>query len=219
AASASADGSSVICNAIIQGKPSLVEFRPGQQRRIIGQFTRAKFPDSLDATGETLLLEGECDAGRGDVDLFLARRSTGFRLEPLVNAPANEAHGQLSPDGKFVAYSSDESGRAEVLVQPVPATGERWVISNSGGDQPQWRGDGGELFYVSADAKIMSVAIRSTAPFRTAEPEALFATQLSPTGVLGVRNQYLVTSDGQRFIVLEPVQSPRSNELSVITSR
>lgn len=215
---APADGSRVFASATTEGKQSLVEILPGTQRRIIGQFQKAKYPDSTDATGDLLLIEGQPENERNDFDLFVARRGNGFKLEPLLHSPANESHGQLSLDGKFVAYSSDESGRGEVYVQPVPPTGERWVVSNNGGDQARWRGDAGELFYLAPDGKIMSVAIRSVAPFQTAEPEALFTTQISLGSVLADRNQYLVTPDGQRFLVLEPVPSTRGNELSVITN-
>lgn len=215
---APADGSRVFASATTDGKQSLVEILPGTQRRIIGQFRKAKYPDSTDATGDLLLIEGQPENERNDFDLFVARRSNGFKLEPLLHSPANESHGQLSPDGKFVAYSSDESGRGEVYVQPVPPTGERWAISNNGGDQARWRGDSGELFYLAPDGKMMSVAIRNAAPFQTAEPEALFTTQIPLGSILADRNQYLVMPDGQRFLVLEPVPSTRGNELSVIAN-
>jgi hypothetical protein len=217
-AAASPDGARVVCTAVVDAKPVLVEIVPGKQRRIVGTFRKAKYPDYFDATGETLVIEGEREDARGDFDLYLARRSNDFKLEPLLDAPTNETHGQLSPDGKFIAYTSDESGRAEVYVQPVPTTGQRWQATTDGGDQPQWRGDGRELFYLAPDAKIMSIAVSAAPSFQLAQPQPLFTTQLAPTSVLGSRNQYLATTSGQRFLILEPVQSVHANELSVITT-
>ncbi len=220
-AAAAPDGSTVISAAIVNGKQTLVEFLPGRQRKVVAEFKKDKWPDYFDRRGQTLLLDGAREDGRGDNDVYMAQRSNGFKLEALLDSPANESKAQLSLDGKLVAYSSDESGRAEVYVQPVPPTGAKWQVSTAGGGQAQWRGDGKEIFYLSPDAKIMSVPVKSLAPFEAGEPATLFATHLEATsvvGVLGDRNQYLVTGDGQRFLLLEPVQSPHANELSVITN-
>src|SRR5204862_49735 len=84
---------------------------------------------------------------------------------------------QFSPDGRFVAYVSDESGRAEVYVQSFPASGGKWQISTGGGDQPQWRRDGGELFYMAPDKKLMAVPIAPGNEFAPGSPVALFAAR------------------------------------------
>ncbi len=108
---------------------------------------------------------------------------------------------QLSPDGRWVAYASDESGRAEVYVQTFPASGGKWQISTGGGDAPQWRRDGRELFYLSPDKTLMAVAIAAGDTLEPGSPVALFPTRV-PTGSLtSDRNHLVVAADGQRFLV------------------
>lgn len=115
----------------------------------------------------------------------------------------NETQGQFSPDGKWVAYTSDESGTEQVYVQPFPASGSKWQISNSGGWQPRWRGDGKELFYVAPDGKLMAAAIltgSNNTRFETSDLRALFQTSIlafEPSRYLF----YDVTADGRRFLI------------------
>jgi Tol biopolymer transport system component len=109
----------------------------------------------------------------------------------------------FSPDGRFVAYNSTESGKAEVYVVPFPATGARkWQISTSGGVQPRWRRDGRELFYLGPDGSMMAVDIELGAAVTVSTPRALF-----PTGITASANldQYTVTGNGQQFILMQPV--------------
>ena len=75
---------------------------------------------------------------------------------PIVNAPFEERQGQFSPDGRWVAYQSNESSRSEIYVQPFPGvSGGKWQVSKAGGTQPRWRHDGKELFFISLDGKLM----------------------------------------------------------------
>ncbi len=106
-----------------------------------------------------------------------------------------------------MAYISNESGRIEVFVQPFPASGGKWQISTGGGSQPRWRGDGKELFYVSADGKIMAVEVRTTPQFEARIPRTLFQTSIvvSGLGLGGGQSNYIfryaVTADGKRFLI------------------
>ena len=83
---------------------------------------------------------------------------------PFLRSEFNELLGQLSPDSHWMAYASDESGRREVYVRPFPAAEGQWKISLAGGDQPRWRGDGKELFFVGADGMMIAVAVRGGSP-------------------------------------------------------
>jgi len=131
----------------------------------------------------------------------------------------NADHARFSPDGKWVAYRSPPgyATDGEVYIQPFPATGARWQISTAGGNEPQWRGDGRELFYVTggAPAKIMAVDIAvKNGAIQAGIPHALFAVQLEASMA---RNRWLVTRDGQKF--LAPVaqeQKPAATKLGVI---
>jgi eukaryotic-like serine/threonine-protein kinase len=107
----------------------------------------------------------------------------------------------VSPDGRWVAYNSEESGQWEVYVASFPDFVGKRQVSVAGGMQPRWRRDGRELFYVTPRGDMMSVVIRTVPRLETDTPKALFTTNLVPTPAWP---QYAVTPDGQRFLVMEP---------------
>jgi dipeptidyl aminopeptidase/acylaminoacyl peptidase len=120
----------------------------------------------------------------------------------------DEIEGQFSPDGRWLAYVSNESGRDEIYVQAFPDAGGKWQISTSGGLQPRWRRDGQELFFVAPDNRLMAAPIRvapGTKALEAGAPVALFPTRLA-TGVnivpagFQARAQYAVAADG-RFLM------------------
>jgi Tol biopolymer transport system component len=123
----------------------------------------------------------------------------------LVQTRFQEWMGQLSPDSRWLAYVSDESGRAEVYVQrftPTKGAGGKWQISTAGGGQPRWRGDGKELFYLAPDRKLMSVEVTvDGASFQRTAPRALFEMRvnLAASGLYVYR--YAPSQDGKRFLV------------------
>jgi Tol biopolymer transport system component len=123
---------------------------------------------------------------------------------PFLRSEFNEINGQLSPDSRWMAYTSDESGQREVYVRPFPAGEGRRKISTQGGEQPRWRGDGNELFFLGADGNMMAVAVKS-APrakpsFDTGTPRSLFAARLAQV-FNDTLFEYDVTSDGERFLL------------------
>ncbi len=121
---------------------------------------------------------------------------------PVVQTPFAETRASFSPDGRWLAYQSNESGRAEVYVQAFPdPAGGRWQISPSGGTEPVWRADGKELFYLGPDLKLMSVPIPGGESLQPGAPVALFPAHVQ---AITVRNHYLATADGQRFLFLSP---------------
>jgi WD40-like Beta Propeller Repeat len=114
-----------------------------------------------------------------------------------------ERDGQFSPDGKWIAYQSNESGRMEILVQQFPGPGDKLQISTNGA-QARWRPDGKELFYIALDGRLMAVPIRFVANGQSVEigtPAALFATHVG--GAIQGTNTpyYVVSSDGQQFLM------------------
>jgi Tol biopolymer transport system component len=135
-----------------------------------------------------------------------------------VQTEFNEGHGRFSPDGKWVAYASDESGRAEVYVQPFPGPGQRWQISTTGGDQPAWRSDGKEFFYIAPDRKLMAVSIKAGTGIEAGVPQALFEAPVRTTSVTGSRNQYIATPDGQRFLVITLLEEATRPPITVVTN-
>jgi Tol biopolymer transport system component len=138
----------------------------------------------------------------------------GGKPEPVLTGPANTQHTQLSPDGRWLAYVSDESGREEVLVRSYPEGRQRFAISASGGTQPQWKGDGRELFYVTPDRKMMSVEMPAPGAGEPSRPRVLFQSRILPE--IESRNHYAVTRDGQRFLVNERVEEESSRPIVVV---
>jgi len=127
-----------------------------------------------------------------------------------------EDEGRFSPDGKWLAYQSYESGRAEVYIQPFPPTGEKWQISNDHGGQPEWRGDGRELYYSvhAVPARIMAVDIAAKDhAIHAGTPRLLFQTVLQDSGA---RSRWVVTRDGQKFLAVVPVNEERVDSFKVI---
>lgn len=119
----------------------------------------------------------------------------------------NQIHSQVSPDGRWIAYASNESGRYEVFVQTFPAPGGKWQVSKDGGVYSKWRGDGREIFYYSADGQLMAVPVASATALEVGSAVPLFRAQMlnGPAATLGFRAQYDITPDGQRFLLNMPV--------------
>jgi eukaryotic-like serine/threonine-protein kinase len=122
----------------------------------------------------------------------------------LADTPYLEDEVHVSPDGRWVAFQADESGRWEIYVAAFPTFTSKRQISSGGGLQPQWRGDGRELFYLSPDGSLMSVRVDPRPEFTASRPAPLFSTNISPFGG-STTSQYGVTADGQRFLGLERV--------------
>ena len=130
----------------------------------------------------------------------------GHKPFAFLQTPANENQGQFSPDGRWVAYTSDESGRDEVYIQSFPTPGSKRQVSTAGGVQPRWRRDGKELFYLASDRKLMAAPVRGEATLEVGVPAALFQTRLTYFGSAppGNKQAYDVASDGKRFVLLQP---------------
>jgi hypothetical protein len=115
----------------------------------------------------------------------------------------DEKHGRFSPDGHWVAYTSNESGRDEVYVQSCPLSGAKFLISSGGGIEPEWRKDGTELFYISGDRTIMAVPVKlagsTSDPFQVGQPKRLIPVPILDTFLVG--RSYQVSNDGQRFLM------------------
>jgi dipeptidyl aminopeptidase/acylaminoacyl peptidase len=135
---------------------------------------------------------------------------------PFLSTPFREGRGQFSPDGKWVAYTSDETGRNEVYVQSFPAGGSKWQISSKGGDWVRWRKDTKEIFYVAPDRKVMSVATQTlSGSLEFGTPRALFTIPLA-LATSGDTYTYDVTPDGQRFLASVPTADAESPPMTVI---
>jgi Tol biopolymer transport system component len=122
--------------------------------------------------------------------------------KPLLQAKWTVLNAQLSPDGRWVAYASNETGSMEIYVSPFPSVNGKWQVSDGGGQEPRWRQDGKELFYVSADGKMMSVGVTTGASFKAGTPVTLFQTHRRQPVSAQDAFSYDVSSDGQKFLII-----------------
>ena len=135
----------------------------------------------------------------------------------MIHTEFLENQGTFSPNLRWIAYTTDETGQPNVYVQPFLRAGEKHRISPNGGRNPHWRADGRELFYLDASGTMTAVPIDATDTFGS--PKALF-----PTGLVSTNNMYAVTKDGQRFLVdagplaLGLAQRPQITPLTVIVN-
>jgi Tol biopolymer transport system component len=134
----------------------------------------------------------------------------------FAHSQSSEREGQFSPDGRWVAYSSNESGRSQVYVVPFPGPGGKYQISTEGGQQPRWRRDGKELFFLSPGKKLMAVSIRAGANLEFGEPTVLFQTRarepLSSEEVF----TYDVSPEGQRFLINENLEQANPPPVNIV---
>jgi len=138
-------------------------------------------------------------------DAVFALPLTGERkATKLFESPFRKQKVQLSPDGRWVSFNSNDSGKMEVYVASFPAFTDRRQVSNAGGAQARWRKDGRELFYLGLDGKLMSVDIKTMPALESGIPKILFQTRI-PVRLFA--DQYSPTADGQKFLLLEPLES------------
>jgi len=159
-----------------------------------------KFPSDWSSDGRFIIFYQNDPQTRYDVwALPLAGDRKPF---PLLATPFNEHRARLSPDGRWLAYSCDETGRDEVYVRSFPKPGGKWRVSVEGGSRPVWRRDGRELFYIAADRKLMAAAVKAGAPFETEASRALFETRQSPT------RSFDISPDGRTFLLIDALPDP-----------
>jgi hypothetical protein len=173
----------------------------------------APFPSDWSTDGRRLLFHVAGPSTAYDVR---AVDPTGANPTTIAQTPFNDIHGAFSPDGGWVAYASDESGRMEVYVQPFAQPGTRSLVSTGGGSEPRWRRDGRELFYLAPDGTLMAVVVTAAPAFEIGTPQALFRPRV-PAGSL-FRTSYDVTADGQRFLVNTVVEGAGATPITVVVN-
>ena len=181
--------------------------------RTIGKVREMLLLDSITPDGHTLLgMQFRQSTGW---DVVMLKLKPNGEVEgdpvPLMATPATEARPALSPDGHWLAYISDESGKPEVYVQSFPIGGGKWQVSSEGGAWPCWSHDGRQLYYQVGDA-MMAVDVRTSPTFTPGTPHLLFKGRYtSPGGVLN----YFVTNDDNEFLMMKEANDAPS-ELDVI---
>ena len=195
---------------------------------LVAQFPGRVRPSDWSRDGRFLILSSAAQTGGGNDVMALSMQSGeqgAAKPVPLVATRFNDAQGRLSPDGRWLAYMSLESGTAEVYVQPFDPSGAaqpaaasgKWQISVGGGQQPLWSNDGKELFYLSPDRKLMVVDVSaSSASFSRTTPRELFATHFEPAIASGP--EYAVSLDGKRFLMPSDPVATEEPPLTVVVN-
>jgi serine/threonine protein kinase/Tol biopolymer transport system component len=175
------------------------------KEELLLQSNQRKDPTDWSADGH-FLLYNQFDP-KTNIDLWVLPLSGDKKPIPFLRTEYTERDASFSPDGKWIAYTSDELGKEEIYVQAFPASGAKWQISKNGGTRAKWRRDGKELFYLASDRKFMAVEVEAGAVFHKGVPKPLFETHISST-----YGRFAVTANGQRFLVPaqmgEPVATP-----------
>lgn len=168
----------------------------GEERKLVTAGFRS-YPRDWSADGRFILYDAN-DPKTGN-DVWVLDLGGNHQAVPLLHGPFAERNAQFSPDGRWIAYESDESGRFEIYVQSFPLSGAKWQVSPAGGTMPRWRLDGTELFYL-ANCGVMSVALRTSPAFTPGTPGQLFQLRLMAKDYGLGADRYSVSADGQRFL-------------------
>src|SRR6266545_2795502 len=193
----------------------------GQEQLLLKMGTPTGWGTDWSQDGRFVLYQ--MPSAKGERDLWIAPQVGDRKPFPYLQSQFNKQNGMFSPDGRWIAYVSDESGRDEVYVQAFPLSSEKRQISTSGGSEPNWRRDGTELFYLAADRNVMAVPVKASgATFEPGSPKPLFQdppsqSQLGPMLILS-RRSYAVGGNGQRFLTGRPVGDVTATPITVVVN-
>ena len=172
-----------------------------------------RFPEDWSRDGRFLSLYVIPVQGKRNIQTWILSTGGDRRASPFATEGLEASDSRFSPDGRWLAYQSNESGRFEVYVRPFPGPGGQWHVSTAGGGHPRWREDGKELYYLSPANKILAVPVNLAPTFHAGSPVELFAVHPTSNPFSTV---YDVTADGQRFLVNTVASDEGSPPLSLV---
>jgi Tol biopolymer transport system component len=213
----SRDGSMVTYRSVTSNSAEILVKRATgleKEKALVNQpgVTDDFLPNSWSADGQQLLFT---DQSTSRTYLAIVSLAGGAKV-PLLNGKANETNGQISPDGKWVAYASDDSGAWEIYVSSFPGAAGKWQVSRGGGTEPRWRGDGKEILYIGPTGMLMVVSVTSESTFATGQPAPLF--QIHGRAPISSTDAFTfdVTKDGKRFLVNRYVKPEHVPPLTIL---
>jgi Tol biopolymer transport system component len=215
----SPDGRRIIFNSAgVDGSQHVIKHLDGtgaDEPLLIPSGGTARIACDWSSDGQFLLYK-QIDEVTSTTDLWALPMEGPGAPFPVVRTAYNERDGQFSPDGKSIAFESDESGRAEIYVQLFPGPGTKTRISTDGGTQVRWRRDGKELFYLAPDGTLMSVPVSGAADRSgVGTPVPMFKTHLAPFQTLS-RQQYVVAPGGQRFVIVTQTEQGLTPPITLV---
>jgi Tol biopolymer transport system component len=213
----SPDGSRIVFSSIRSGHPGtwMMDAHGGGERMLQAS-ERASYPTDWSPDGR-LVLARFLDP-TSNFELWSVPIDGTEKPTPFIRGPFGADGGRFSPDGRFVAYASNETGRWEIQVAPFPGPGGNWRVSTDGGTEPVWRRDGKELYFIAANGWLMAVPVRLSPSFEAGPPKPLFQLRRrEPISTFDFFN-YDVTPDGQRFVV-NATKETTSPPLTIVLDR
>ena len=183
----------------------------GGDELLLDSKTSARYPTDWSAEGRIAFQFYDTKAKTG-VDLGVLSVADAKPVT-LLSTPFEEWAPEFSPDGRWLAYCSTESGKFEVYVQAFPGPGGKWQVSTGGGVFPRWRRDGKEIFYLGADKKLMAAEVKAGSGFEVGTPRVLFQTQVKWSDF---GRQYDVSLDGSRFLVNTLVDEGKTEAVTIV---
>jgi len=207
----SPDGLRIAFSAVRNGNADIFEMKAsgiGEKTLILGSAKDEWISDWSKDDRYIAYTFGTADSEIYFLPLFGERKPL-----PLIQSISGQGDARFSFNGKWVAYQSSESGKNQIYVNSFPVADQKRQISDNGGAHPEWREDGKEAYYLSPDGKMMAVDIRGDRKIESSTPRVLFETNLS---VDLNKDQYAVTPDGQRFLLLKPLAETRLTPITVI---
>jgi eukaryotic-like serine/threonine-protein kinase len=208
----SPDGSRVVFNSRRKGHYDLYQKASSGAgaEEVLLEDNTDKYPTGWSPDGRFILYRS-IGTATGD-DIFVLPLSGDRKPFPFLKTQFNENFAKFSPDGRWIAYVSDESGKNEVYVAPFPGPGGKWQISTDVGNYPRWRHDGNEIFYLAPDYKLMAAAVNGKgSSFQVGQVKPLFQTRARTA-----RYEYAVSADGQRFLINTITQQTASAPITVV---
>ena len=215
----SPDGRAIVFDKRSSGTSNLFEKSVSgtAKEQLIFEGTGMNFTDAWSPDNRFILFIHYDPKTQTEWDEWMLPTFGDRKPRPYIQTPFNDEGAAFAPDGRWVAYSSNESGKVESYVQSFPAAGSRIQISNSGGGEVRWRRDGRELFYIGLDQELRAVEIKVTGNTLTAGvPQRLFQTDVNP--LRDMRNHYDVSADGQRFLFAVPTQKASAATVNVVVN-
>ncbi len=208
------DGARIVYRATRAGFRNLF-WKPvdgaGPEERLAEQDEGLQTPSSISSDGKWLAFQR---GGASGTDVWVLGLSGDRKPQPLLMTSFNESDARFSPDGRWIAYGSDESSRPEIYVQPFQTPGRRWQVSTDGGSEVVWSRDGRELFYTNGD-KLMAVDVRTQPAFSVGAPRLLFEGRYVPS--VNSVSGFDVSPDGRRFLRVQPIEpDPPANQINVV---
>ncbi|MGH9316914.1 MAG: protein kinase domain-containing protein, partial [Thermoanaerobaculia bacterium] len=212
----SPDGSRILFMSLRKNHPDLYQKSAsgaGSEDSVLAS-ERTKYPTDWSPDGRFILYEA-LDP-KTNLELWALPVGGDRQPVPFIKTTFGVSHGQFSPDGRWVAYASNESGKREIYVAPFPGPGGNWKVSSAGGSEPRWRRDGKELYYMAPDGKLMTVDVKAGAKFEADAARPLFQTRRREHISAADLFSYDVSADGQRFLVNTDVGEAASSPLTVV---